>query len=140
MWKESIMTSTQTPASNISVVVVGVTRATALATGDAFFVGKPYVVAAALDFTESPVPCQYSPTNLAVVLNALHPRPRALITGTAVPDELLPPIEQVWSSYLETCKVDGVWVALSKTHPSTGPPPPGTGEEMTKQLREKFGF
>lgn len=133
------MTVTQDQGRNIPVVMIGITRDTALATGDTFFQSTPYNVAAALDCTESPVQCQYSPANLAVVLNALHPRPRALITGTAVQDDLLPSIEQAWKDYVEGWGIDGVWVALSKTHPSTGPPPPGTGEELMRQLDEKFG-
>ncbi|KAK9417424.1 hypothetical protein SUNI508_08784 [Seiridium unicorne] len=134
------MAATQEQQNHIPVVVIGVTRGTALATGDAFFVNTPYIVAAALDFTESPDPYQYSPTNLAIVLNCLHPRPRVLVTGTAVPDDLLPAIDQAWTEYVNRWKVDGAWVALSKTHPSAGPPPPGTGEELMKQLKEKFGF
>ncbi|KAH6651789.1 hypothetical protein BKA67DRAFT_537645 [Truncatella angustata] len=132
------MTSTREQPKHIPVVVVGITRDTALAVGKTFFVDTPYFVSAALDLTESPAPFQYSPANLAVVLNALHPRPRALVTGTAVPDDMLHGIVQVWNDYVANWKVDGVWVALSKTHPSTGPPPPGTGEEMMKQLGEKF--
>jgi hypothetical protein len=132
------MASAQEQFKSIAVVMVGVTRDTALATGDTFFANTPYTVAAALDFTESPAPYQHSPTNLAVVLNTLNPRPRALITGTAVPDDLLPAIDQVWSEYVQRWQIDGVWVALSKTHASAGLPPPGTGEEMMRQLKEKF--
>jgi hypothetical protein len=126
-------------SKRIPIVIIGITRDTATRTAETFFVGTPYRLNAILDETESPEEYQYSAANLGIVLNALHPRPRALVTGTAIPDVLLPEISKAWEAFLENWGVDGVWVALSKTHASTGPPPPGTGEEMMRQLNEKFG-
>ncbi|KAI0127588.1 hypothetical protein BJ170DRAFT_626076 [Xylariales sp. AK1849] len=127
------------PGKQISVVLVGVTRDTATNTADTYFGGTPYQLSAALDQTESPEEYQYSVINLSIVLNAVYPHPQVLITGTAIPDDLLPGIHEAWEAYVRKWHIDGVWVALSKTHPSTGPPPPGTGEEMMRQLKEKFG-
>lgn len=98
-----------------------------------------FKISAILDLEESPHSLQYSPQNLAVVLNALHPRPRVLITGTAILDEMLPGIESTWSNYIKQWTVDGLWLAMSKTHPSPGaPPPPGAMEHVMTILQEKF--
>lgn len=98
-----------------------------------------FQISAILDLEESPNPLQYSPQNLAVVLNALHPRPQILITGTAILDEMLPGIESTWSGYVKQWAVDGLWLAMSKTHPSPGaPPPPGAMEHVMATLQEKF--
>lgn len=122
----------------ISAVAIGIGRATAEKT-DIFFTNTPYKLVAIMDKTESPEALQYTPQNLAVVLNALFPRPRILITGTAIPDDLLPDIESVWDAYVKQWGVDGLWVAMSKTHPSPGtPPPPGSIEHTMATLNNKF--
>lgn len=87
-------------SDSIPVVLIGVTRHTALFAQNAF-VGTSYRVAAVLDSTESPKPYQYSVANLGVVLHALHPRPRVLVTGTAVGGEMLEEIDGVWREYVE---------------------------------------
>lgn len=98
-----------------------------------------FKLSAILDLEESPLSLQYTPQNLAVVLNALHPRPRVLITGTAILDEMLPEIESTWADYVERWGLDGLYMAMSKTHPSPGaPPPPGAMEYAIKTLKDKF--
>lgn len=102
-------------------------------------VDTPFKLIAVLDLEESPLTLQYSPQNLAVVLNALYPRPQVLITGTAILDEMLPGIELAWNQYVKQWKIDGLWLALSKTHPSPGaPPPPGTMEYAIATLNKRF--
>jgi len=100
----------------IPLVLIGVTRTTALHTANAF-AGTPYYVSAALDKTESPVAYQLSNHNLSVVLHASHPRPRGIITGTAVTGDELRLVERAWEEYKDGILVSrnqtGVWVAIS---------------------------
>lgn len=123
----------------IHAVAIGINRSVAETTVE-LFRGTPYVVAAVLDKAESPEALQYSPHNLAVVLNALYPRPRILVTGTAVPDDMLPAVEEAWSEYVERWQVDdGLWVAMSKKFPDPwAPPPPGAMEDLLETLNQKF--
>lgn len=122
----------------IHAVGIGINRSTAEKTV-ALFDGTPYEIAAILDKAESPEALQYSSHNLAVVLNALYPRPRILVTGTALPEDMLPGIEEVWSDYARRWQVDGIWVAMSKRFPDPwAPPPPGAMEDMMETLNRKF--
>lgn len=61
---------------------------------------SPYVMTAMMDFEETLEPYRYSPHNLGVVLHNLHPRPRALIIGIAVPPSLTDEITAVWNEYV----------------------------------------
>ena len=68
--------------------------------------GTPYRVTAFLDFdpTTTPAAYQYSAHNLAVLLYNLHPRPRALLTGTAVlwvpgREGIVEEVRAVWDKY-----------------------------------------
>lgn len=104
--------------SPIPIVVIGVTRETALQISD-FFTGTSYQLAAILDLTESPKPYQYSPHNLGVTLHTLVPRPKVLVTGTAITPEIVAEIETVWKEYYETAlrgeKSRWVVVSLSES-------------------------
>lgn len=51
--------------------------------------------------TESHPAYRFSPANLGTVLYALHPRPRILVTGTAVDGEIVESIESVWREYVK---------------------------------------
>ena len=78
--------SSQTQTSSdhtISVVSTGIHRLPMI---NAAFVEHqtPYRVVAFLDFDQTPPANQYSAHNLAVLLYNLHPRPKAVLTGTAV--------------------------------------------------------
>jgi hypothetical protein len=87
---------------NIPLVLIGVTRHTALASANALqALNRPnYQVVACLDSTESPKAFQFSPHNLGVVLHTLYPRPQGLVTGTAVTDDVLGDIAEVWDAYV----------------------------------------
>ncbi|KAJ4391260.1 hypothetical protein N0V93_004877 [Gnomoniopsis smithogilvyi] len=128
---------TQNP---IHVVAIGYHRGVLeMGMVQAFANAPCFKLVAILDLEESPLSLQYTPQNLAVVLNALYPRPRVLITGTAILDEMLPQIESVWNDYATRHEVDGLYLAMSKTHPSPGaPPPPGAIEYAIATLNEKF--
>ena len=81
-------------SESILAIIIGVHRKTALDTANAFE-GTPYQIVAVLDITESPSQYQYSQQNLGAVLYALHPRPRILITGTAVA-RIVPEAKAIW--------------------------------------------
>ena len=85
--------------NQVSAVIIGVHRSTAVASSAAF-VGTPYQLVAVLDLLESPEQYQYNPQNLGAVLHALHPRPRILITGTAV-ERIVPDVKAAWEEYVE---------------------------------------
>lgn len=115
--------STQPPKKahcTVPIVTIGVNRDTALASERALINldRANYPVVACLDFVNSPEPYRFSPQNLGVVLHALYPRPKGLITGTAVEDKELEAIKQVWNAYVETVIVKEnlgghCWVAVS---------------------------
>jgi hypothetical protein len=110
----------------IPIIVLGVTRSTALKTSSIFPSDELYRVVAALDRTDSPAEYQASPHNLGVVLRTLHPRPRALITGTAVSAEMLDGFRPVWDGYVRDVlrqedDTRGVWVKVSSHFFLSGP-------------------
>lgn len=88
-----------TSTVEIPAVIIGVHRSTAIASGTAFN-GTAYRLVAALDLFESPKQYQYNAGNLGAVLYALHPRPRILISGTAV-GRIVPEVKAVWKEYAE---------------------------------------
>jgi hypothetical protein len=93
--------------SNIPVIVIGVNRSTAVQTAS-IFDNTPYYVAAIVDLNESPEQYQYSTQNLGTVLHALYPRPRVLVTGTAV-ERIVPGARKVWDEYVEgTLRVEDI--------------------------------
>lgn len=97
----------------LSVVMIGVTRATAIKSTQELLKGTKYDVVACLDMTESPEQHRFSPTNLGTVLHALHPQPRALITGTAVDTAMCNDIQPVWQAYVSGLRRSSCWVAVS---------------------------
>lgn len=142
---------------SIPAVLVGVTRATALDSSLTLFDGTPYYVAAVLDSSEASKDYHNSPRNLGLVLYALHPRPQILVTGTAIDAETVAAIQPVWDEHRGMVAGKSCWIAvcsgtlhvrideladpkvkLSKTHGQPGPPPPGIGEEVMKQLDAVF--
>ncbi|KXT10394.1 hypothetical protein AC579_1200 [Pseudocercospora musae] len=127
--------------ASIAVVAIGMTRHTALQISS-IFDNTPYYVAAVLDFAEAPEQYRFSPQNLGAVLYSLKPRPRALVTGTAVDEETVRSIEPVWEDYKARLGQDGIrrscWVALSRFHGQPGPPPPGIADEIMRQLDAAF--
>ncbi|KAF2170730.1 hypothetical protein M409DRAFT_18702 [Zasmidium cellare ATCC 36951] len=122
----------------IPAVLIGITRTTALSSSIDLFTGTPYSIAAVLDLHEAPEKYQFSLSNLGTVLYALHPRPRILGTGTAIEAEMVEEIESVWGEHVGRVEGRCCWVALSKTHGRPGPPPPGIGEEVMRQLDAVF--
>lgn len=91
------------PHCYVPIVAIGVNRGTALAVSDALKAldRSNYPLVACLDMHESPEEYQFSAHNLGAVLHALHPRPKGLITGTAVGDEMLEQINVVWQKYVD---------------------------------------
>lgn len=106
--------------TQIPAVIIGVHRSTAVETA-AIFEGTPYQVAAVLDLHESPEQHQYNPQNLGTVLHALHPRPRILVSGTAV-ERIVPDVRAVWDEYVakmlraENDDKRAVYVAVSRCY------------------------
>lgn len=104
---------------NVPLVTIGVNRNTALETHQALINldRANYHVVACLDFVNSPEAYRFSPQNLGVVLHALYPRPKGLVTGTAVGSEELESIKQIWDAYVENTIVKEqlgghCWVAV----------------------------
>ncbi|ROW04632.1 hypothetical protein VPNG_07408 [Cytospora leucostoma] len=127
--------ATQTP---ITAVLIDSSRVTAERLAEQFK-DTPYKVVAVLDQTESQEGLQYRPQNLAVLLNSLYPRPRVLVTGTSLPDNLLKDLGIIWNSYVKRWGVDAIWVATSKTHQgSSGPSSQEALEHVREALDEKF--
>ena len=90
---------------SILIVAIGVTRKTAVQTTK-ILEGTPYKVVGVLDQTESPEAYQYSPHNLGTLLHTLHPRPQALVAGTAV-FRLVPEIQATWNDYVKWSREHG---------------------------------
>ena len=61
----------------------------------------PYFMTAMMDFVETQESYRYSTQNLGAVLHNLHPRPRALIIGIAVPPSLVDEMTAEWENYVE---------------------------------------
>lgn len=97
---------------SIPAVFIGITRKTALDSSINLLSGTPYYVAAVLDTTKAPQEYRFTPQNLGTVLYALHPRPRILVTGTAL-DETVASIERVWKEHVERLEGgESCWVAV----------------------------
>ncbi len=88
---------------HVPVVAIGVNRDTAILTSSALQAlnRSNYPLVACLDCKSTPEPYNFSLQNLGAVLYALYPRPKALVTGTAVSTASLAEIEKVWEEYVE---------------------------------------
>ena len=111
---------TKAPHCHVPLVAIGVNRSVASVTSDALknLNRSNYPLVACLDMNESPKEYQFSAHNLGVVLHAIYPRPKGLITGTAVSDEMLEQIRVVWENYVvEVIDKEGLgghcWVQVS---------------------------
>ena len=93
------MSSAQAQPKSIPTVIVGIHRATAIDT-TAILDGTPFYIAAIMDLHESPLQYQHTPHNLGAVLHALYPRPKVLVTGTAV-QSYVADTRKVWQEYVE---------------------------------------
>ncbi|KAH7146630.1 hypothetical protein B0J13DRAFT_473497 [Dactylonectria estremocensis] len=151
----AMSSSTSPESSSISVVVIGWGRENGIIFMPRLFKEHktPYVMTAMIDFVETLEPYRYSPKNLGAILHNLHPRPRALVIGIAVPPALVPEITGVWNEYIDTVlkeefKENDEWKknvcsTLPLTHyvdPSVGKPPMDMGweREMFKHLDAAF--
>ena len=66
-----------------------------------FFHGTRFTCSAILDLST------LSPANLALVLRVLKSRPRCLIVGEAMSEEIKEQAKEVWEEYVGECRVDG---------------------------------
>lgn len=93
-------------------MIVGVSRHIGLRLISPLLQDAPYDIVAVLDLVTSPEPYRYTPQDLGVVLNALHPRSRAIIVGTAVDPKYLPELENAWQEFnngmMQESSEDGV--------------------------------
>lgn len=99
----------QSEGTTIPLISIGVHR---LADLNAVLTekGTPYRIVAFLDFDPATTPAayQYSVHNLGVLLYALHPRPRGLLTGNAVEfvregGGVVEEVRGVWEGYVRDC-------------------------------------
>ncbi|EKG08993.1 hypothetical protein MPH_14044 [Macrophomina phaseolina MS6] len=150
------MSSTSSKQSSIPLVIIGWGRENGVVFMPKVFEdhNTPYEMTAMIDFVETLEPYRYSPHNLGVVLHNLHPRPRALVIGIAVPPSLVAEMTAVWSEYVDSVlkkelKDNDEWKKnavspLSLTHyvdPTITKHPPmdmGWEKEMFKQLDATF--
>ena len=88
----------------VHMVLIGGYRGVALSTANELK-GTPYQISAALDVMDSPDEYKYSAQNLGAVLHALHPRPRVLVTGTAL-ERIVPEVRPVWEKYVEALRAE----------------------------------
>ncbi|KAL4958083.1 hypothetical protein BDW69DRAFT_126937 [Aspergillus filifer] len=118
------MTATTTnPTSQnqnpIPIVFFGYKRFVAIKFMPPLFSGTPYVMTSSLDQVSSREEFRYTPHNLGVVLETLHPRPRALIIGIAIDPKFCEEMRVVWESYVENVlnveDRDGYMAAGKKT-------------------------
>jgi hypothetical protein len=86
----------------IYIVVVAAHRTLGYNLMAPLFERTPYSISAVLDFKSSPKPFQYDSHNLGVVLNALVPRPRALVIGNNVDLRIVDEVEPIWERYAES--------------------------------------
>ncbi|KAH6997574.1 hypothetical protein BKA56DRAFT_2882 [Ilyonectria sp. MPI-CAGE-AT-0026] len=140
------MSSLASPeSSSIPLVVVGWGRENGIIFMPKIFSEHQptYVMTAMIDFVETLEPYRYSPQTLGAVLHNLHPRPRALLIGIAVPPSLVVEMTGVWNEYVDTVlkeefKENEEWKKnvcspLPLTHyvdPSVGKPPMDIGWEL----------
>jgi hypothetical protein len=98
------MSSLSSNPDSIPVVIIGWGRENGVVFMPKIFTehNSPYVMTAMMDFEETLEPYRYSPHNLGVILHNLHPRPRALIIGIAVPPSLTDEMTAVWNEYVES--------------------------------------
>jgi hypothetical protein len=91
-------------SESIPVVVIGWGRKNGVTFTPKLFSDHktPYTMTAMVDFVETLEQYHYSPHNLGAVLHNLHPRPRALVVGVAVPPSLTDEITAVWNEYVDT--------------------------------------
>ncbi|KAL4944183.1 hypothetical protein BDV06DRAFT_210483 [Aspergillus oleicola] len=146
----------------IPVVFFGYKRFVAIKFMPPLFENTPYQMTSSIDTVSSREPFRYTPHNLGVVLETLHPRPRAFVVGIAIEPGLCEETRGVWESYvhdvLEKEDRDGfmaagkktgwegksVFVPLPYTHfvdPTKNMRPPanfGWEEEMFRQLDGVF--
>lgn len=150
------MSSLASPeSSSIPLVVIGWGRENGIIFMPKIFSEHQpsYVMTAMIDFVETLEPYRYSPQTLGAVLHNLHPRPRALFIGIAVPPSLVDEMTGVWNEYVDTVlkeefKENDEWKKnvcspLPLTHyvdPSVGKPLMDIGWEleMFKQLDAVF--
>lgn len=99
------MSSLASPeSSSIPLVVIGWGRENGIIFMPKIFSEHQpsYVMTAMIDFVETLEPYRYSPQTLGAVLHNLHPRPRALFIGIAVPPSLVDEMTGVWNEYVDT--------------------------------------
>ena len=65
------------------------------------FEGTSYYLSAFFDVVDSREEFRYTPHNLGVVLDTLHPRPKALVIGAAIHPSLVDGMKETWKSYVE---------------------------------------
>lgn len=96
-------------AAPITIVALGVYRHVA-ATLSTPFLNTPYQLAAILDLMSQPVAFTYSAHNLGVVLHTLEPRPKVLITGLAIQQDMTREAIEVFDKYAKVLEVPGTLV------------------------------
>ena len=87
----------------IPIVALGEHRAIA-SSMDPLFAGTLYRPAAIMDLNQEPESVRYSAQNLTVVLYNLHPRPKVIIIGSALSQEIAVESTAVWNSYVDKVK------------------------------------
>ena len=97
--------SSDNTQKSVPLVLIGGHRSVAISTQE-FLKDTPYTVAAVLDVFDAADDHKYSAQNLSAVLHALHPRPRVLVTGTAL-EHLVPEVRQVWERYVQMLRAEG---------------------------------
>jgi hypothetical protein len=97
------MSSTTTPNTKIPIFAVGQSRVNAEAIAGIF--QSPYYLAGILD-TVSTAPYNFTPSNLALALRVLHPRPRAIIVGEAISSEDSANAVKTWKEFVEELEVE----------------------------------
>ena len=97
-------TKASSSSEPIPVVVIGWGRKNGVTLTPDIFLNhnSTYTMTAMMDFAETLEQYRYSPQNLGAILHNLHPRPRALVVGIAVPTSLTDEITAVWNEYVDT--------------------------------------
>jgi hypothetical protein len=93
------------PDSSIKIPIfaVGQSRVNAEAISGIF--QPPYYLAGVLDTISLP-PYNFTPSNLALALRVLHPRPRAIIVGEAISSEESADALKVWKEFVEELEIE----------------------------------